>query len=201
MLLHCNKNPIYVFPERNPKASVPISAFICLRAIDILSESVHIFSCSRIDRPTLGIHNSLTDECGNCDWSRAVPFMGIFVSNFRYCVCAVYIYLRNQRLSNVKNSFSWYSPYNNFGRLLLSFKTYSQAVWRTWSLWSFWKTLTVTSSGAKQQLPPARDPLFTYCTTATERPVIIDSIRIMVRRPLCKAWLVPLCLCASGGGS
>ncbi len=88
--------------KRNCKASIPISAFICLRAIDIFSESVHIFSCSRIGRPTLGIHNSLTDECGNWDLGRAIPFLGIFVSNFRYCVFAVYIYLRNQRLSMSK---------------------------------------------------------------------------------------------------
>jgi hypothetical protein len=29
-------------------------------------------------------------ECKNLDCSRAVPFMGIFVSNFRYCVFAVW---------------------------------------------------------------------------------------------------------------
>jgi hypothetical protein len=113
------KIPFMCSQKRNCKASVPISAFICLRAIDILSETVHIFSCSRICRPILRIHKSLTDTWM---WKSGLKprntFLGIFVSNFRYCVFAVYIYLRNQRLSNVKNSFSWHSPYNIFGRLL-----------------------------------------------------------------------------------
>ncbi len=29
-------------------------------------------------------------ECGNWYWGRAIPFLGIFVSNFRHCVFAVY---------------------------------------------------------------------------------------------------------------
>jgi hypothetical protein len=47
----------------NCKASVPISKFICLWAIYIFLGSVHIFSCSRIGKPILGIYTSnlLTD--------------------------------------------------------------------------------------------------------------------------------------------
>ncbi len=42
-------------------------------------------------RPMRGIHinRSQKHECRNGDCSRAVPFLGIFVSNFRYCVFAV----------------------------------------------------------------------------------------------------------------
>ncbi len=29
-------------------------------------------------------------ECRNWDWGRAVPFLWIFLSNFRYCIFAVY---------------------------------------------------------------------------------------------------------------
>jgi hypothetical protein len=29
-------------------------------------------------------------ECGNWYWGRAIPFLGIYVSNFRHCVFAVY---------------------------------------------------------------------------------------------------------------
>jgi len=50
---HCNENPIYV---------LPISAFMCLWAIYIFPGSVHIFSCSRIGRPIVGIYKSLTDK-------------------------------------------------------------------------------------------------------------------------------------------
>ncbi len=39
----------------------------------------------------MGIYISLTEthECGNWDCGRAIPFLGICVSNFRYCFFAV----------------------------------------------------------------------------------------------------------------
>ncbi len=58
---HCNENPIFIFPEKDGAASVPISTFICLWAVYIFPRSVYIFSCSRIDRPMVGIYKSLTD--------------------------------------------------------------------------------------------------------------------------------------------
>ncbi len=65
--------------------------FMCLWEIYIFPRSVHIFSCSRIGRPSVGIYinHSQTHECGNWDWGPAAPFLGIFVSNFRYFVFAV----------------------------------------------------------------------------------------------------------------
>ncbi len=65
---------------------------MCLWAIYIFPGSVHIFSCSRISRPIVGIlyiNRSQTHECVNWDSGCAIPFLGIFVSNFRYCVFAV----------------------------------------------------------------------------------------------------------------
>jgi hypothetical protein len=58
----------------------------------ILTGFGHLFSCSRIGRPIMGILKSLTDT-----WmwklklrGRTVPFLGIFVLNSQYCLFAVH---------------------------------------------------------------------------------------------------------------
>jgi hypothetical protein len=88
---HCNENPIYVFPEKELRG---------------LSPNIHIYvSVTVLYIPRIGPHiflqqNRQTD-CGNIKiahrhinvgtgTSWAIPFLGIFVSNFRYCVFAVY---------------------------------------------------------------------------------------------------------------
>jgi hypothetical protein len=79
--------------KRNCAALVPISTFMCLRAIYIFARSVHLFSCSRIGRSIRGIQyidGSQKHECRNWDCCRTFPFRGIFVLHFRYCVFAVF---------------------------------------------------------------------------------------------------------------
>jgi hypothetical protein len=51
---------VYSFSE-SCAGSVPISTFMCLWPIYIFPGSVHIFGCSKIDRPILEIYESLTD--------------------------------------------------------------------------------------------------------------------------------------------
>ncbi len=76
----------------NCAASVPISTFMCLWMIDIFPGSVHKFFLQQnrqTDLANMHIDRSQTHEYGNRDWGCTIPFLGIFVSNFRYCVFAV----------------------------------------------------------------------------------------------------------------
>ncbi len=86
---------IYSF-SGNSTASAPISTFMCLWAIYeyIFPESVHIFPpAEKADPSWEYIIRTQTHECGNWDWGPDIPFLGIFVSNFRHFVFAVCSYV------------------------------------------------------------------------------------------------------------
>ncbi len=76
---------------------------VSVRDLHIPRLCPHI-SCSRIGRSIVGIYKSLTDT-----WmwksGRAVPFLGIFVSNFRYWFFAAFTF--KQKNSNI---LTWRSP-------------------------------------------------------------------------------------------
>ncbi len=92
--LHCNKIPfMYFIPFRGiarPQSQFPHS---CFCEWFIYSQDGSNIFCSRIGRSMWEyLNRSQTHECGNWDCGRAIPFLGIFVSNFwywlqcRYCV-------------------------------------------------------------------------------------------------------------------
>jgi len=92
LIVHYNEN--HISQKRNCAVSVPISTFMCLWAIYILPGSVHIFSCSRIDRPIVRMYKSLTDTWM---WKLRLWPRNSFSGNIFFefpvlCLCSVAIF-------------------------------------------------------------------------------------------------------------
>jgi hypothetical protein len=85
--MHCNENPIYVFPEKelsglSSNFYMDVSVTIYILYLPRIGPNIFLQQNSR---QIVGIY-SQTHECGNWDWGRAIPYLEIFVSNFRYCI-------------------------------------------------------------------------------------------------------------------
>ncbi len=78
--LHCNGNSTYIFlflEIAGPQPQFPHSC-VCERFIYSQDRSTYFLLQKR------QTHRSQTHECGNWDWGPDIPFLGIFVSNFRH---------------------------------------------------------------------------------------------------------------------
>jgi hypothetical protein len=97
--------------ERNRATSVPIPTLMFLWAIYIFLWLVYLFWCRKISGPNVGICVDLsqTQECGNRDWGRAIPFVRLHKFKFftvRYRVSnllyfALYFFFPRWRHLNV----------------------------------------------------------------------------------------------------
>ncbi len=122
-----------------PRSQFPI-ACVCERFIYSQDRSTYFLQQNRqIDGGNIGINRSQTHECGNSDFSQAVPFLGIFVSSFRYWFFAVYIrlvydFLRcSQDALSLKWSMSgnywWWLHENVYVLILVLNENYSSSWW------------------------------------------------------------------------
>ncbi len=76
----------------------------------IFPGSVHIFpAAEQTDRSWEYVNLSQTNEFGNWDCDRTIPFLEIFVSNFRYWFFSVMMYCKTQ-YENIQKEFDWF-PY------------------------------------------------------------------------------------------
>ncbi len=91
LLFTATKIPFMYSQKKNCAASVPISILMCLWAIYICPEWVHIFSCSRVGIPILGIYKSLSETWM---WKLGLWLRNSFSGNicFKFsvlCFCSV----------------------------------------------------------------------------------------------------------------
>jgi len=88
--LHCTENSKQIFPEMKLRGLLPnICIHVSVNDLYIPTIGPAIFLYC-ICGPIVGINSSQIHECRDWERGRAVSFLEIFVSNFRYSAFAVY---------------------------------------------------------------------------------------------------------------
>ncbi len=82
----------------------------CERYTYSQDQSTYFPAAEYADRFWEYVNRSQTHECGNWDWGSAIPFLGLFVSNFRYYVFAVASSTAPQRIFPPKAFYTSTSP-------------------------------------------------------------------------------------------
>jgi hypothetical protein len=103
---HNNENLKQIFPEKKLPAPVPIpNSCVCERFKYSHDRSAYSVARKYVDWSWEFISPSQTHECGNWDWSRAIPFLRIYKWDFH---CSVLRYTVVSKVSkfNVANPFS-----------------------------------------------------------------------------------------------
>ncbi len=88
---HCNENPIYVFPEKELRGVSPefnIHVFVSDLCIPRIGPHIFLQQNRHTDPGNIYSIQYMNVEIGDC--GRTITFLGIFVSNLLYCVCAVH---------------------------------------------------------------------------------------------------------------
>jgi hypothetical protein len=92
-VLHCNGNSAYIFLFWELHGLSPnFHIHVSVSDLYIYSQDRSVYFLQQKRETHRGnIISSQTHECGNWDWDPDIPFLGIFVSNFRHFVFAVYL--------------------------------------------------------------------------------------------------------------
>ncbi len=105
-ILHCKEISTYVFPEKELRGLSPnFHHHVYVSDLYIPTINRQIDHRNIINRPQ-------KRECWNWDCGRAVPFLGIFVFNFRYCVFTVHVFWYTLHcLKNIKSMMNFNIKY------------------------------------------------------------------------------------------
>ncbi len=90
--IHCKEISIYVFPEKELRVLSPnfhIHVSVSDLYISTIGPFIFLQQNMQTDRGNTYIIRTQTHECRNWDCGRSVPFLGIYISNFRYSIFAV----------------------------------------------------------------------------------------------------------------
>ncbi len=90
---HCNETHLCILRKgmARPQSQFAHSC-VSERFMYSWNRSTYFPKAEQTDRSWENINRAQTLECGNWDCDRPIPFLGIFVSNFRYCVFAVHVH-------------------------------------------------------------------------------------------------------------
>jgi hypothetical protein len=94
---HNTENLKRIFPERELR-SLNTNFHIHVAVSDLIyshNRSAYSAAGKNVNRSWEYINRSQTHECGNWDWGRAIPFLGIYINGIFRCsvVCRGYICL------------------------------------------------------------------------------------------------------------
>ncbi len=146
---------------------------MCLWEIYIFPGSVHIFpAAEQADRSWEYINCSQTHEYGNWDCGRAIPFLGIFVSNFRFWFFGVFSRCTSSFYLIIITFKSCFIFHNSFCLTKLSYLLFMFFLYRKTWLIKWMPNFSCNSNSVKENVSKQ------YLCSENERQFVFTSIRI-----------------------